>query len=330
MSSDPELFSFGWAGGRRHPRGWRGCTGGQGLEDQPPSPLPSWVEGPAAASERRGWRDEETGEKNHRETSDVKITESSSQALLPRRRLIPGPRSLQPTQALRRLPSQITLIALQIASRIRCSFQLNWRLSISILFGEFKWRAYSYRWPGYGVRKGVAIAHSETKRRSVNLRNQRGELRERAGGRQLWEEPPWRGLAAPRLRWAVQPDEGGWTPAQRGERGRCRGWLARRGCPQTSRSPTWGTRTRAPQPVLGGTGGVSLRGTLRHGTAVTQPRKWEPGASGAEAAPRAPAGERARLPGHNRSWGVLPGVFSYRQHHGPKSPPFRSTFWREF
>lgn len=115
-----------------------------------------------------------------------------------------------------------------------------------------------------------------------------------------------------------------------GERGRCRGWLARRGCPQTSRSPTWGTRTRAPQPVLGGTGGVSLRGTLRHGTAVTQPRKWEPGASGAEAAPQAPAGARARLPGHNRSWEALPGVFSYRQHHGPKSPPFRSTFWREF
>lgn len=76
------------------------------------------------------------GEENHRESSDVK---SSSQALLPRRRLTPGPRSLQPTQALRRLPSQITLIALQIASRIRCSFQLSPRLSTSILFGEFKW-----------------------------------------------------------------------------------------------------------------------------------------------------------------------------------------------
>lgn len=159
MSSDPELLSCGRAGGCRHPRGWWGRGGGQGLEDGPASPLPIWEEGLPAASECRRWREEKMGEKNHWETSDVKITESSSQVLLPRRRLTPGPRSLQPTQALWRLPSQITLIALQIASRIRCSFLLNQRLSISILFGEFKQCTYSYRQPGYGVRKGVAITH---------------------------------------------------------------------------------------------------------------------------------------------------------------------------
>lgn len=75
------------------------------------------------------------GGEKHWEASYVRIT-SSSQVLLPRQRLTPGPRSLRPTQALWRLPSQITLIALQIASRIRCSFQLNRSLSISILFGD--------------------------------------------------------------------------------------------------------------------------------------------------------------------------------------------------
>lgn len=136
------------------------------------SPLPVREEGwgqhlNAEGGGKRSWGRKTT------ETSDVKITKSPSQVLLSRRRLTSGPRSLQPTQALRRLPSQITLIALQIVSRIRCSFQLNRRLSISILLGEFKWRAYSYRQPGYGVREGVAIAHSETKSRSVKLRNRR-------------------------------------------------------------------------------------------------------------------------------------------------------------
>lgn len=140
------------------------------------------------------------------------------QSPLPRWRLTPGPHSLQPTQALRRLPSQITLIALQIASRIRCSFQLNPRLSISTLFGEFKWCAYSYCLPGYGVRKGVAIAHSETKSRSVNLRNQRSNWRSRletdsCGNRSLG---------------------GGWLPLT--HPGQCRwGWLVP--------GPVWGVQT---------------------------------------------------------------------------------------
>lgn len=147
-----------------------GLEGEERLQDQLTSPLPSW--GKDQLQHPNAEHGEDVGEEKHWETSDVKITESSSQGLLPRQRLTPGPRSLQPTQALQRLPSQITLIALQIASRIRCSFQLNRRLSI--LFGEFKHYAYSYRWLGCGVRKGVAIAHSETKSRSVNLRNQRG------------------------------------------------------------------------------------------------------------------------------------------------------------
>lgn len=193
---------------------WGGRGAGQGLQHQPTPPLPSWEEGPAVASERRGWRETEMGEKNHRETSDVRITKSSSQVLLPRRRLTPGPRSLQPTQALRRLPSQITLIALQIASRIRCSFQLSPRLSTSILFGELKWCAYSYRWLGHGVRKGVAIAHLETKSRAVNLRNQTGELKEHAGDWQRWEWLHWwrlhgaapQGCLDPGLAWVAGQD----------------------------------------------------------------------------------------------------------------------------
>lgn len=97
-------------------------------------------------------------------------------ALLPRARPSPGPHSLQPTQALRRLPSQITLIALQIASRIQRPFQLN--QSLSILFGDFKQHACSHHRAGYQVRKGAVGTRSETKSKSVNLRNQSGKRRE--------------------------------------------------------------------------------------------------------------------------------------------------------
>lgn len=179
----------------RHPWGWWGAEGGRGGRSSrfTPSHLGRRT---GAASECRGWGEEELGEENHWEASDVKITRSPSQALLSRRRLTPGPRRLQPTQALRRLPSQITLIALQIVSRIRCSFQLNRRLSISILFGEFKWCAYSYRQPGYGVRKGVAIARSGTKSSSAKSRNQREWLKEHARGWQPWKPLPWWRLTA--------------------------------------------------------------------------------------------------------------------------------------
>lgn len=175
MSCDPELFSFGRGGRRRH--------GGAGEQSRAAAAGPAHC-APSQLETRTGcsiWMPsvEGIGYGGEKPLRDFRCKNywEFLQSPLPRWRLTAGPRNLQPTQALRRLPSQITLIELQIASRIRCSFQLNPRLSISILFGEFKWCAYSYCQPGYGVRKGVVIAHLETKSRSVDFKTREGDWR---------------------------------------------------------------------------------------------------------------------------------------------------------
>lgn len=153
VGSDPGLFSCQWGSTE-----WRQPEAGVGL--QPHS---------TKGRQKRRW------ERTHWRTGNVNYPEFPP-ALLPRARPSPGLHSLQPTQALRRLPSQITLIALQIASRIQRPFQLN--QSLSILFGDFKQHACSHHRAGYRVRRGAASTRSETKSRSVNLRNQRGKQRE--------------------------------------------------------------------------------------------------------------------------------------------------------
>lgn len=91
----------------------------------------------------------------------------------------------------------------------------------------------------------MAVARSETKSRSANLRNQRGEPKEHIRGCQLWKQPPWRSLvplarAAQRGGWALVWGAGILLGLSHGR------------CPQTC-SPTRGSRIyNDPQGPWGG------------------------------------------------------------------------------
>jgi len=189
-------------------------------------------------------------------------------------------------------------------SRIRCSFQLNRRLSIPILFGEFKQCAYSYRRPGYGVRKAVVIAQADQKQICKPEKPERvtegARWRLAAVGTAAAARCPSRagqcglvGLAGHGPGPGPQPHAGSGDAAVTHP---CR-------CLQTSRSPAWGTCTHSRPP---GPPWEALEGSACGGhRATTQPsptaQKQGARERGAGAAPRAPGGKHP-VSRHSPGW----------------------------